>query len=294
MRRLPEIYIIGAQKSGTTTLYDWLAQHPQIYGHPLAKDYPYFSDERTHREGAGLFYSFARTAPDDKPVLGGDANAMYAPGGAERMFRTMPDARLVAILRDPVQRGYSAYCHAVERLLEGRSLEQAIHDELSGGVHYAPEDALRRDYLAHGCYAAQLREIYRFFAPDRVHVVIFEELRQDPTRVLGELFRFVGVSEAFEPNMAVKNQTKGGYRFKWIASLIHARPASAWTRKIGKALLPYRLRTTLRRTLTSFNRVERPKPDFPEHVRLMMNEYYKGEIAELETMLGRRIEIWQD
>ncbi len=290
--RVPDIYIIGAQKSGTTTLYDWLAQHPQIYSHPLAKDYPYFSDDCTHNDGARIFYSFSKDAPSNLMVLGGDVNAMYASLGPQRMKQTMPNARLIAILREPVARAYSAYCYAVERLLESRSFEQAIEDELRD-YRYEPRDGAQRDYLAHGYYARQLRTVFRYFSKEQVKVMLFEEFKREPLRVLDDLFSWLGVEQGFVPDMSIKNKTQGGARYKWLASLAQFRPANPIIRDIGKVLVPYSPRTTIRRKLVEWNRVPAPKPEFPDVLRQRLREYYQDEIADLERLLGMDVAAWK-
>lgn len=289
--KTPDIYIIGTQKSGTTTLYDWLAQHPQIYGHPLAKDYPYFSNDQAYQDGPAQFHAFVKDTPQDRLALGGEANAMYAPLGAQRMHEMMPAAHLIAILRDPVARAYSAYAYAVERLIEDRTFEQAINDELQG-MHYESSDAAQRDYLNHGNYSKQLHEVLRFFPQDHVKVVIFEELKCKPHSVLTDIFRSVGVAEDFVPDMTVSNETKGGYRSKRIAQLTYAYPTSQILRKFGKALIPFSVRTAIRRKLVAFNRVAAPKPEFPDAARTLLREYYQKEIAELECLLVRKITAW--
>jgi len=101
------------------------------------------------------------------------------------------------------------------------------------------------------------------------------------------------VSEDFEPDLTVRNETKGGYRSKWIAKIIYARPSSKFVSKLGKVIFPFSIRTAIRRFLAEVNRVERAKPEFPEHVRQRMKEYYKDEILDLEELLGREIEVWK-
>jgi hypothetical protein len=209
------------------------------------------------------------------------------------MYQVMPGARLIAILRHPVDRAYSAYCYAVERLMENRSLEQAICDELKG-VGYEPEDALQRDYLGHGQYARQLKKVYHFFSPEQVKVVIFEEMRQEPLKILRDIFRFIGVSEDFVPNMKVRNKTKGGFRSAVLAKLTYNHPSTEFARRLSRAMIPFSFRERIRRKLVAINRVERPRPEFPEHVRQLLMDYYRDEIVELESLLGRKVTAWLD
>lgn len=290
--RVPDIYIIGAQKSGTTTLYDWLSQHPQIYGHPLAKDFGFFGFSQNSRDRCELFYSLINSAPPDCLVLGGEASAMYATSGIQRMHKFMPSAYLIAILREPVSRAYSAYAYAVERLMEDRTFEEAINEEIQG-KYYEENDALQRDYLGHGHYTKQLREVFRFFPQEQVKIIIFEEFKHSPQSVLSEIFRHIGVAENFKPNMAIHNETKGGYRSIWLAKLTYAHPSTLALRKFGKALIPFSLRTIIRKKLVAFNRVSAPKPEFPNSVRTLLHEYYQKEITELEYLLGREIHSWR-
>ncbi len=291
MLRVPDIYIVGAQKSGTTTLYDWLAQHPQIYAHPFAKDYPYFSDPRARENGTSLFCSFVEKAPENCITLGGDANAMYAHDGAQGMHLLMPEARLVAILRNPVERAYSAYTYAVERLMEDRTFEQAIQDELRGR-NYEPRDALQRDYIGHGCYAAQLDALFLCYPPDRVKIIILEELKDTPNKVLKDLFSWIGVADDFLPDLSVQNETKGGYKYRWMPTLIHGRLEFGKLRRPLKTLIPYALRRSTRYAIESFGRVHREKPEFSVETKNTLKEYYLKEIEAIEKILGRKIDAW--
>lgn len=286
-KSVPDIYIIGAQKSGTTTLFDWLAQHPDIYGNPLSKDYPFFSSDTEYKSRTKIFYSFARKAEKGQKILGGDANAMFVDSGAARMHEIMPSAKLLVILRNPVARAFSAYCYAIERGLENRSFEKAIDDEIMG-VDYEPKDALQRDYLAHGLYAQQLIIIHRFFKSSKVKVVIFEELRSEPIRVMRDIFNFVGINENFEPNMDIKNKTKGGYHFKLLAKLVHSSPSSGVIRVLGRKLTSHSFRTKFRRILTNINRTEKQKPKLSDSSKKLLIEYYDGEIRGLESLLGKK------
>lgn len=290
--RVPDIYIIGAQKSGTTTLYDWLSQHPQIYGHPLAKDYPFFSSNQTFKEGLSQFSSFSKKAPKDILVLGGDANAMFDLIAIERMRNIIPSARLIAILRNPVDRAYSAYTHAIERLMEYRTFEEAINEELQG-IAYDENSTLQRDYLRHGHYAQQLLEVYRHFPKEHVKIVFFENLKADPTTELKAIFEFLGITNDFIPNLNIRNETKGSHRSKWLTKLTYAKPSSEKLRKLGKLLVPFSVRTLIRQKLAEFNRIEAPKPEFPDNVRSLLQEYYKKEITALESLLDKEINIWR-
>lgn len=286
--RVPDIYIIGAQKSGTTTLYDCLAQHPEIYAHPLAKDYPYFSNPIIFQNGKKQFCSFAKKAPKNQLVLGGDANALYAPLAPKRMSRVIPKVQLIAILRNPIERAYSAYCHAVERLLEKRSFEQAIYEELNG-IRYNQLNALSHDYLSHGLYAQQLKKIYDFFSYEQVKIIIFEELKENPFEKLNRIFIDIGISQ-FSPRMRILNRTKGGCKYTMIAKTVHS--PSPLMKVIVKTFLPFSLRTIIRKKIDLYNRSEQIRSPLSQHLIDVLGNYYRKEIFELENLMECTLSAW--
>ena len=289
--RLPDVYIIGAQKSGTTTLYDWIAQHPQVFGDPLAKDFPFFSHDILYKKGPKELAKFSKGASPNQLILGGDANTMFSKDAGKRLYKVIPNAKLIAILRNPVERAFSAYCHAVERLLENRTFEQAIKEELSGYC-YSPLDSMRKDYLRHGLYAQQLKSIMKYYPKDQLFVITFEEWKENPKKIMREIFSFIGVDESFIPVMHIKNVTKGRYRFSFVAKIIHWQAPENALGNLLKLMIPFRIRTYIRQKLSEINRTDAPKPDFPTSIRRLLKEYYKDEIRELEEILGRKLTEW--
>jgi hypothetical protein len=273
-------------------MYDWLAQHPQIYAHPLAKDYPYFSDDNLYEKEHKQFMSFSNGSSSVDLVLGGDANAMFVDVAAARMYREMPNARLIAILRNPVDRAYSAYCHAVERLFEGRSFDEAIQEELQG-CSYSAEDSAIKKYLAHGCYAGQLERIFSMFSARHVAILFFDDLKQNPSRVLMRTYRFLGVDDNFLPNLRVSNETRGGQRYKWLAKVAYGGSTSNTLRRVVRAAIPFEMRTMVRRKLRAWNRVHAIKPQFTEQTRRLLLDYYRPENKKLADMLGVDLARWE-
>ncbi len=289
--RLPDVYIIGAQKSGTTTLYDWIAQHPQIFGDPLGKDFPFFSQDSLYKKGPKELTKFSKGAKPNQLILGGEVNAMFVENAGEKLYKVIPNAKLIAILRNPVDRAYSAYCYAVERLLENRTFEQAIKEELEG-YKYSWFDSMQKDYLRHGLYAQQLKAIFEYYPKKQLYIIIFEEWKKNPYKVMEEVFRFIGVDPNFMPVMRVKNVTKGRYRSRFIAKIIHWQAPENILGKFLKLIIPFRVRTSIRRKLVEINRVKAPKPDFPDSLRKFLKDYYRNEIKELEEILEQKLTEW--
>jgi hypothetical protein len=204
------------------------------------------------------------------------------------MHEAIPAAKLIAVLRNPIERAFSAYRFAVERSLEDRSFERSIRDELSG-YKYSPADALQREYIAHGLYAQQLGNVFKFFPRNQVKVISFLQLKENPSRMMGELFNFLGVSDEFAPKLEIRNATRGGYRFRFIAEMIHRRPSSNIWRGVVRKITPFSLRSSVRKRLAELNRIDSPKLELSKDCRIVLEDYYRSELLELEVLLGKNI-----
>lgn len=290
--RVPDVYIVGAQKSGTTTLFEWISQHPDVYSHPHAKDFPFFSSDQAYTEGSRQFEKLVESADVGQLALGADVNSMYTAKGPERMRNCLPNAKLIVVLRDPVQRAYSSYCFAHQRSLDTRTFEEAIGEE-TNGIRYEHDYALQTDYLKHGHYHAQLTRLLRYFPNEKVKVVVFENLRDHPALVLTDIFRFLNVDD-FEPDYRLKNETKGGSRSKMLAKLAHQTPRSSALSGIVRTLVPFSVRTSIRLKIGEFNKIASEKPIFPSNLRRQMEEYYVSELLGVEALLGRTLTEWRE
>src|SRR5215218_4922668 len=220
---MPNFFIIGAQKAGTTSLYHYLNQHPQIYMSPVKE--PFFFDREISSNGEVVQQEFAghQQAPrfvnlEEYEALFqgakgetaiGEASPLYiyAPGTAERIKRYVPEARSIALLRNPADRAYSAFLHAVRIGVEPcTDFAQALRREdarVRKGWHYIFH------YRNRGLYFAQLKRYYEAFGREQFGVWLYEDLRDDPASVARSVFRFLGVDDAFTSDTSSKHNPAG-------------------------------------------------------------------------------------
>ena len=198
-RPLPNFVILGAQKAGTTSLYAYLRWHPAITG-PSWKEVSYFDRHyaRGERWYRGHFPAFGRGR------LVGEASPSYVfhPLAPERVRRLLPDARLIVLVRNPVDRAYSHYQHEVALRRESLSFEQAIETEgerLRGEVErmladpsYFSSAWWNYTYVARGRYAEQLERWLAVFPGDRLLVLASEDLRDHPAETYSRVLDFLG------------------------------------------------------------------------------------------------------
>jgi hypothetical protein len=199
-RMLPRLVIIGAQKAGTTTLYDLLAQHPRII-QPRVKEISFFSNDEAYARGMDHYRSFLPPAPlFARGCITFDASPMYLyhPQAAERIARHLPGALCLALLRNPVERAYSAWnmYHQFKddprnaHRYDPRSFEEAVEEELTGRV-VDPG----RAYLDRGRYAPQLERYRRSVGDANLLVIPFDRLRTDPHGLVNTVLRRLGLPE---------------------------------------------------------------------------------------------------
>lgn len=212
LRVRPDFIIIGAQRCGTTSLYEYLVQHPGIVP-PLYKEVRYFSD----RWRLGPLYYRAcfptrgqmRRAARPGPAMTFEASPQYifSPVALRRVHRALPGVKLVAILRDPVDRAVSHHRFVSNGGRETLSFEQAIDAEPrrlarrpgeSDDDYYSRPDVLTHSYLARGRYAEQLRVVVDIFGRDRLHVMCFETLVRESSDHFGQLLAFLGLAPCEE------------------------------------------------------------------------------------------------
>jgi hypothetical protein len=210
-RAEPDFLVIGGQKCGTTALYDYLAEHPQVVP-ALKKQLNYFGlEENEHglpwyRTGLPRRAQVERAAAEHGRAVTGEATPEYLflPGVAERVASTYPNVRLIALLRDPVDRAYSHYHHQCRRGGEPLSFEAALDHEwartdaawrelqASGG---RPDPALLRySYQRRGHYAEQLARWQAVFPPEQLLVMPAEQLWQDPAAALRRVTEFLDLA----------------------------------------------------------------------------------------------------
>jgi sulfotransferase family protein len=211
LRSLPDFLIIGAQRAGTTTLYRALADHPQIRGAVLDKEVHFFdlSFEQGVAHYRGAFPTNASLALARAriggPVLVGEATPYYLlhPQVPARVAATLPNAKLIAILRDPVERAWSQYRHEVDLGYETLSFEAALAAEgsrLAGEEERLASDPLavsfahqHHGYVARGRYAEQLERWYEHVPLERLLLLRAEDLFADPAGELRRVADLLGV-----------------------------------------------------------------------------------------------------
>jgi Sulfotransferase domain len=216
-RMLPGFLIVGAQRGGTTSMYRTLDQHPAILKAVLHKGVHYFDTGYDHSLAwyQGHFplrarAALARRATGDVPLtFESSPYYMFHPLAAERISHDLPEVKLLVLVRDPVERAYSAHAHELARGYETEPFEQALEledERLAGEAErivsqpgYLSHSHQHHAYLTRGLYADQLERLAQFVGRDRVHVVDSGRFFTHPEPVYDGVLDFLGLGRPGYP-----------------------------------------------------------------------------------------------
>lgn len=294
MVHAPNVYVIGAPKCGTWSLFEHFRLHPDLYV-PEKKELHYYShaDLLTKTGGPGdpeILRPVVKNKPDYLAYYAGAAgfaraadispSYLYNLRAGRRIQADVPDAWIVAILRDPVERAYSQYLHMRRSQHEALSFDDALDAEPER-IAAGWADGWR--YVAGSRYTAGLAEYLDVFGPDRVHVMFTEELAERPGDVLRSLFGFLDVTTDVEVE-DIRRNVGGEARSARLARAI-ARPSRL--ARCAAALLPQSARTRI--SLRLFETNVRAAPPMREPTRQRLRQEFTTEVAQLSRLLGRNL-----
>lgn len=307
--RLPNFFLAGAPKAGTTSLYRYLGQHPQLFLSPVKepaffaaaelrgwKSTPMrdavrrneaamraFLDDRSHRppmDALALewetYLRLFRDAGDAVAIGEGSTVYSWAPGAAAAIHARIPAARLIFVLRDPAERFHS---HFLASLWSdpGVALRERLAMALAGEEPWAQS-------LAAGCYATNLTRFLDRFDRRQLHIVLYEELQSDPSAALRDIFMFLGVDPDIRVDVSIRDNVPVLPRFR----ALHAARRRLLGHRSLTAFLPATVREAARGAYREPSRRARLAPDD----RRALVHYYRDEIARTARLLSRDLSAW--
>jgi hypothetical protein len=282
MIRKPDFFVVGAAKSGTTSLYRYLVQHPAIFM-PKLKE-PHFFGEWDLSTGVSSLEEYLDLfAGVPKRLRAGEATTsyLYSRSAAQEIKRFQPNAKIVMVLRDPVDRAYSNYWDQIE---ENLSFEEALAAEpkrIQQGWRYAYH------YFEGGRYAEQVSRYLQVFGHDAVRIYLFEDLIGDAGNVCRDIFLALRVDPDYPIDVSGAYNPSGLPRSAFLSKLLHERSS---IKEPIKKILPPSLRQDLKASLRAVN--VRPAPQMNPETRSRLRAIYRDDILRLEQLIARDLSNW--
>jgi len=311
---LPNFFLAGAPKAGTTSLYHYLEQHPQIYMCPI-KEPCYFASEfrpencsaemkpavergqrdlrkyldgsmREHRFGGMVteWEDYVRLFQHVRGEIAiGEASAGYlwSETAARNIYAKIPGAKILLILRNPADRAFSQYLHQVAVGGLRLSFRQQIETSLQ---NRSRKFNLQYPLLEFGCYHGQVSRFLEFFPPQHVGIHLYDDYRANAAAMMAKIFRFLGVDDAFTPDTSQRHLELSVPR---LAGVSHAlRKLGVW--QAIKRMTPQKLLPSARRLAFT----PRSKVAMGPEDRRFLTDYYAEDIRKLAVLLNRDLSAW--
>lgn len=280
--RKPDFIIAGVAKAGTTSLYRYLGEHPDI-GLSSKKEVNYFAHGDPHIHKGWPHLPFPATSWDaylqqfqevaGLPVVG-EASPIYfeSPQAPKAIAERLPAAKIIISLRNPVERAYSGY------LMHVRDGEPELTDDQI----VASQDR----FISGGFYSEKLGRYLHYFPREQVEIVLFDDLRARPHIVLQRLFEFLGVGDTGFEAQTARYHNKGSYpRMRWLnawlkSDVVRQRLAPAmpsWVRRAGHKLVQVNSRRA---------------PQMSDSLRARLRELYRSDIEQVAAVIDRDLSQW--
>ena len=288
---MPNFLIIGAMKSGTTALYYYLEQHPEIYMSPVKEPNFFSSQEQENAADAvtniGTYQHLFRGGSGKKALGEASHSYLYEPRAAAEIKRYVPEAKLIAILRNPIDRAYSHFLHMVRTGMEPLDdFAQALQEE-EVRIH---KERTFQDYIGRGLYYQQLKRYFGTFPQEQVRVYLYEDLSGAPISTVQDAFRFLKVDDSFVPDVSLRRNVSGQPKYKTLDGLLRRQSR---IKHAAKIYLPARMRWRLSKTfddLKTRNLAE--PPPVQSKVRRHLIGVYREDILKVQELIHRDLSGW--
>ena len=296
---LPHFVIIGAQKAGSTFVHQCLREHPQVYM-PL-EETPIFEDPfYQRRDRHWLSQLLSEAGPDQRRGIK-RPNFLGQPECPARMAADVPDARLIAILRNPVERAVSSYFY---QMLVGISPVRPIEtglpllfDETYRQKHPGPARIIN-----YGFYGEQIARFLDHFPCDRMLILIYDDLKKDRLGTLQQIYRFIGVDDTYVPNALNDRPKTTLYSIPriWLKAFNYRFIFEYDAQRTGMKMKDQtRFERWASKAIREFDRqvmiriFKNPKFELSPELSYRLYQLYADDITRLETLLERDLSAWR-
>lgn len=301
MARLPNTFIIGAAKSGTTSLYEYLSQHPDAFMSPV-KEPRYFAyaenppemagpgDEASNREAGAVYtldaYRELFADATTEPIVGEASPVYLYDEDAPRLLHEQcPDATLIALLRNPIERAYSHYLHlhlsGREPLRDFEAALDAEDERVEAGWEWSWH------YRRMGFYGEQLSRYLERFDREQLLVYRFENLKENAVRLAQTVYGALGIDASFVPETGIQHRATGVPKLEWLHRFI-GNP-DHFLRRWSRSVLPKAVRD---RILALVRNANLKKPPMSDAARARLADVYREDVRRLEALLDRPFSDW--
>ena len=290
---LPNFICLGAAKSGTTTLYDILRQHPDIYI-PAFKEPHFFDIPENYKNGIEWYKrNYFRNA-NKKIIADFTPSYFFEKEAPKRIFKNLGrDMKFLVVFRNPVDRAYSHYLHSKRDDHESENFEKSLELEVSRlNKHENQSDYLsylRHSYVHQGLYAQMINRYLQYFSLDNFLFIHFEnELLQERELTIKRILEFLEIDSSVLLRTNIRSNPSSKEKSKSLKKLMNKR---GWWRDVIKFMIPsVQLRQIIRNRIQRINITEFKAQQLSQEVKSnLLEKYFRKDISDLEKTLNKKM-----
>jgi hypothetical protein len=283
--RLPNFLVIGVEKGGTTWLYMQLKHHPEIFL-PESKEIHFFNKYNSNlvkhdyfQLGIKWYTDFFKQYQGQRAI--GEVTPMYIcdPEAPFRIQQTLPNVKLIVLLRNPVHRAYSHYWMAKQKNHTKFTFREVIQQK-------------EPRFIGRGLYYKQLKVYYALFPPEQIMAIFYEEVFKDPEYWLVQICKFLGVDESFYLNNPIVQEKvfpASGYKSAVLLNLQNKIIHTMRRNKFLGRMVSWFKQHGISDRIKKLNTVEKPYNAINEEDAIMLYEFYKEDMHALSLLLKREL-----
>ncbi len=294
---LVNFILIGAVKSGTTSVYNYLKDHPQVYMSPI-KEPKFFQwdgetrrfstqlDDKIYHDAIKTFDEYKRLFSEVKDEIAiGEASVsyLYNKEAPERIYRRFPQVKLIAILRHPADRAFSHYLHTKWLGHEPLSFPEALKQENQRiNSNWGPS----WHYKQQGFYYQQIKRYKSLFDISQMKIYLYDELKKDSLSLMKNIYQYLGVDTTFTSNVNQKYNVRSFPKNQLLHGMFNKPNVIKDTLK---NIFPKNWRKNL---VASVNKQNNWKPKLDPQLRQELTQEYKEDILKLQDLIDKDLSVW--
>ena len=294
--KLPTFLIVGVQKAGTTSIYNYLQEHPQVFmsrikeTNFLEQDWSSLPPEKQNKNGIVTIEDYAALFADVRDEIAiGEASPNYLfhyESSAARIKKYVPDARLIMVLRNPIERAYSDYLMHIRDAINTNSTKvMSFSEQIDKRAH-------KSFIIRKGFYATPVKYYLDCFDKDQIKVFLYDDLVRDPQQFMEEFYTYIGV-DSFQADVSKKVQQAKIPKNQAINNLLQSKnPLRAFVANTLKTVVPLETRQNIRDRLINFNSQSKKSMPLTDSDREKLINLYREDILQLQYLIDRDLSGW--
>ncbi|MGZ8887847.1 MAG: sulfotransferase family protein [Nitrososphaeraceae archaeon] len=284
-----DLFIVGAQKCATTSLKNYMSEHPDISGQ-IQTEMTYFTNNNEFEQGydSAFIKYFSKDKEDAKVRIAKYVSLCTNETGLQRLKEHNPDCKIIFMIRNPIDRAVSSFAMQKSIGAENRSFDEAIIDILNN-----KESWQYRAFIKLGFYIEFIKNILNYFDANNIKIVILEEFKENPQTVLSEIFDWINVDNEFIPEYTKVHNQGGNPKSKVYRKLLKMfMNENNIIKRVLKKLLPNQLTSKIGFQLRQLNKDIKNKEIILPNTRVLLNDIYEPYNRELAHFMDREYPVW--